>query len=175
MFKGYVVFTKPYLLIEDINKDHQPFYKEYEKEKVPSLYYNSPILCCPFLKNRRYRNIRNKKNKKGGYCENCFMKYVNYDEHVRERIHREFAVDDKNYREIDELIKSFNIQTLEPELYCPVSPLMYKSASLPIFDNLENEHVLDTIVFTNADSDSSENLYKAVYKVENFINEYLNE
>ncbi|KRH92273.1 putative DNA replication protein kinase [Pseudoloma neurophilia] len=175
MLKRYVVFTKPYLLIEDINNTYQPFYKEYEKEKIPSLYLKSPILCCPFLKNKRFKSNKNRKTKNGGFCENCYVKYLNYDEHVKERNHREFALDSRNYKEIDEIIDSFNIQPFDPDLYCPVSPLMYKSASLPVFDTLENDKDLDTIVFTNVESETSENLYNAVYKVEHFLNEYLNE
>lgn len=156
-----------------MGNQYQPFYKEYEKEKIPSLYLKSPILCCPFLKNKRFKSSTKTKVKKSGFCENCYVKYVNYDEHVKERSHREFALNDKNYQEIDAIVDSF-VETFDPDLYCPVSPLLYKSSSLPVFDK-ENEANLDTLVFSNAISDESDNLYKAVYKVEHFINEYLNE
>ncbi|EPQ26058.1 uncharacterized protein PFL1_06267 [Pseudozyma flocculosa PF-1] len=42
--------------------------------------------------------------KRPGYCENCRIKYDNFDDHVISRKHRKFAVDDSNFVDIDQLI-----------------------------------------------------------------------
>ncbi|ELQ75120.1 Protein kinase essential for the initiation of DNA replication [Trachipleistophora hominis] len=184
MLKKYVIFSKPYILIEDIKGKHQPFYKEYDDDKVPCIDLRSPALCCPFLKNKRFKSTKRRKERKGGFCEICYQKYVSYDAHVRERSHREFALDSRNYKDIDDIIDSFAISNFDPDLYCPVSPLLRKSASLPIDLDEKGElmdweagKMLDTIVFTDmgGSDDEKDKLCKAVYKVENFINEYLNE
>ena len=38
------------------------------------------------------------------YCENCRVKYDHFDDHVVSNRHRNFACDDSNFKEIDELI-----------------------------------------------------------------------
>lgn len=175
MLKKYIIFSKPYILIEDLKGKYQPFYKEYDEEKVPRMNLSSPALCCPFLKNKRFKTSKKRKERKGGFCEICYQKYISYDFHVKERSHREFALDARNYKEIDEITDSFLISNFDPDLYCPVSPLLRKSSSLPTNNGLEvDNQFLDTIIFTDGGSDN-ERMCRAVYKVENFINEYLNE
>lgn len=43
-----------------------------------------------------------------GYCENCRVKYDNFDEHIRSNRHRNFACDDENFQDIDKLISILN-------------------------------------------------------------------
>ncbi|CDK27619.1 unnamed protein product [Kuraishia capsulata CBS 1993] len=39
-----------------------------------------------------------------GYCENCRVKYDDFEDHVYEPVHRDFAVNDYNFADIDDLI-----------------------------------------------------------------------
>lgn len=181
--RKYIIFSKPYILIEDARGRHQPFFKEYESDKIPQLNMQSPALCCPFLKNKRFKTSTKRKERKGGFCEVCYQKYVNYEQHVKERSHREFALDPKNYKEIDEIIESFATASVENELYYPVSPLLRKSGSLPVsFDEkreiraFKTTRTFDRMMFTEIGKSEGgkNNLYKAVHKVETFINDYLN-
>lgn len=110
--KGYIAFKKPYLLIEDSNAKFQPIYKEYEAE-IPAINLDSPELCCPFSAARRTGKNKKKSPIKSGYCEICYMKYEDYEEHIRLLEHRQYAEHDHNYRLIDVFIKEF----LEKELY----------------------------------------------------------
>lgn len=110
--KNYTTFKFPYLLIEDLKGKFQPMYKEYNKE-IPSIRLNSPALCCPFSNARRQNGQKKKPTVIPGYCEVCYCKFDNYEEHVSEKEHREFAADDFNYRSIDIFIK----EMLEQELY----------------------------------------------------------
>ncbi|RLV92946.1 DDK kinase regulatory subunit [Spathaspora sp. JA1] len=43
-----------------------------------------------------------------GYCENCRAKYDCFDDHIKSNRHRNFACDDSNFRDIDELIARLN-------------------------------------------------------------------
>lgn len=43
-----------------------------------------------------------------GYCENCRVKYDNFDDHIASNRHRNFACDDRNFRDIDDLIAILN-------------------------------------------------------------------
>lgn len=45
---------------------------------------------------------------KPGYCENCRVKYDSFDEHIVSNRHRNFACNDENFREIDDLIATLN-------------------------------------------------------------------
>lgn len=100
--KKYTIFKKPYILIEDLRRRHQSFYKEYE-DKKPRLSLESPVLGCPFVESKKAR-IAKKKETKSGMCEVCYAKYADYHAHVKELEHREFATDDRNYRDIDAII-----------------------------------------------------------------------
>lgn len=44
------------------------------------------------------------REKKPGYCENCRVKYEDFDDHIGSRRHRKFAKDDSNFSEIDGLL-----------------------------------------------------------------------
>ncbi|SGZ49803.1 CIC11C00000001889 [Sungouiella intermedia] len=48
------------------------------------------------------------KEYKPGYCENCRVKYDHFDDHIVSNRHRNFACNDKNFREIDDLIATLN-------------------------------------------------------------------
>ncbi|KAG7664905.1 DBF4 [[Candida] subhashii] len=43
-----------------------------------------------------------------GYCENCRVKYDCFDDHILSNRHRNFACDDDNFKDIDELIATLN-------------------------------------------------------------------
>ena len=97
--KNYKVFKNKYILIEDIKGTHQPFHKEYTKP--PQLSLNSKPLGCPFQENKKFKPSSKKRGPKSGFCEVCYNKFTDYDLHVREYEHREFARDSNNYKKID--------------------------------------------------------------------------
>lgn len=103
--KNYSTFKHPYVLIEDSKNKYQPFYKEYTKE-IPHINYESPALCCPFSSARRSTKPRKRAVVKSGYCEVCFIKFDNYDEHIETKEHREYANDEAHYQKIDQFIDS---------------------------------------------------------------------
>lgn len=43
-----------------------------------------------------------------GYCENCRIKYDHFDDHIVSNRHRNFACDDRNFRDIDSLVLRLN-------------------------------------------------------------------
>lgn len=45
---------------------------------------------------------------KPGYCENCRIKYDHFDDHINSNRHRNFAYDDRNFKDIDDLITVLN-------------------------------------------------------------------
>ncbi|GMF02310.1 unnamed protein product [[Candida] boidinii] len=45
---------------------------------------------------------------KAGYCENCRVKYDDFDDHILISKHRQFATDDSNFSDIDRLIDEVN-------------------------------------------------------------------
>ncbi|KAI5965080.1 DBF4 [Candida theae] len=55
-----------------------------------------------FLK--RKTSGRRDKESTPGYCENCRCKYDNFEDHIYSNRHRNFACDDRNFTDIDELI-----------------------------------------------------------------------
>lgn len=55
-----------------------------------------------FLK--RKTSERRDKESTPGYCENCRCKYDNFEDHIYSNRHRNFACDDRNFADIDELI-----------------------------------------------------------------------
>ncbi|KAI5970141.1 DBF4 [Candida margitis] len=55
-----------------------------------------------FLK--RKTSERRDKESTPGYCENCRCKYDNFEDHIYSNRHRNFACDDRNFVDIDELI-----------------------------------------------------------------------
>lgn len=44
------------------------------------------------------------KDMKPGYCENCRVKYNYFEDHINSNRHRNFASDDRNFKDIDRLI-----------------------------------------------------------------------
>jgi hypothetical protein len=104
--KNYQIFKRPYILIEDSRNKHQPFYKEYATANPPKLHLDSTILCCPFQVNKRYKPSSKKRQSREGFCEVCYIKFTDYEEHILEFEHREFARDSSNYRKLDLFIAS---------------------------------------------------------------------
>ncbi|KAI5949366.1 DBF4 [Candida jiufengensis] len=49
-------------------------------------------------------NAKREKESTPGYCENCRCKYDCFDDHINSNRHRNFACDDNQFQEIDELI-----------------------------------------------------------------------
>lgn len=45
-----------------------------------------------------------RREKKPGYCENCRIKYDDFDEHITGRKHRKFAEDSSHFTELDQLL-----------------------------------------------------------------------
>ncbi|CAJ2504955.1 Uu.00g123490.m01.CDS01 [Anthostomella pinea] len=45
-----------------------------------------------------------KRDLKPGYCENCAVKYADFDEHIDSNKHRKFADNDDNWLELDDLL-----------------------------------------------------------------------
>ncbi|KAK1349867.1 DBF zinc finger domain-containing protein [Hamiltosporidium tvaerminnensis] len=189
--KKYQIFKSPYILIEDIKGKCQPFYKEYTGVVAPVLNLSSPPMCCPFLENKKFKSsVKRKKAPKQGFCEICYTKYSDYELHVKEQEHRDFAVDDENYREIDELISQIDdgyLEFLDTENdNIPVSPLWRKTpgssldnftASLSLLDTETEKENIDTLVFSKPSENEiyGENyLDRIVPDVDSFINEFLN-
>lgn len=48
------------------------------------------------------------REQKPGYCENCRVKYDNFEDHINSNRHRNFACNDENFKDIDELIATLN-------------------------------------------------------------------
>ncbi|EDK46964.1 conserved hypothetical protein [Lodderomyces elongisporus NRRL YB-4239] len=53
---------------------------------------------------KRKMTERKEKETNPGYCENCRVKYDHFDDHIHSNRHRNFACDDRNFKDIDELI-----------------------------------------------------------------------
>ncbi|RVD91337.1 DNA replication kinase [Tubulinosema ratisbonensis] len=102
--KKYIIFKNPYILIEDLRRKYKPFFKEYLKDK-PTLNLNSYPLNCPFVPG----TLKYNKNKtRQGVCEVCYEKFNDYFQHINTKEHRDFAVDDRNFHELDLFIASLN-------------------------------------------------------------------
>lgn len=61
-----------------------------------------------FMKRQKQFDNPPEKESKPGYCENCRIKYDNFDDHINSGRHRRFALDDSNFKEIDNLIRTVN-------------------------------------------------------------------
>ncbi|KAG7196053.1 uncharacterized protein KQ657_000062 [Scheffersomyces spartinae] len=48
------------------------------------------------------------RDSKPGYCENCRVKYDCFADHIKSNRHRNFACDDRNFKDIDKLIRILN-------------------------------------------------------------------
>lgn len=59
---------------------------------------------------------RPKQELKPGYCENCRVKYSDFSEHIETDKHRDFAENDDNFKQIDELIKDIKSPTYNSKL-----------------------------------------------------------
>jgi hypothetical protein len=123
--KNYQIFRKPYILVEDSRNKCQPFYKEYAGGSPPRLHLDSPILCCPFQTNKRHKPSARKRQSREGFCEVCYTKFTDYEEHILEFEHREFARDCSNYKKLDLLIAGIGFDEAdEPEDSTPQSPTL---------------------------------------------------
>ncbi|AFM98354.1 putative DNA replication protein kinase [Encephalitozoon hellem ATCC 50504] len=121
--KSYKVFKKPYILIEDTKNKYQPFYKEYANSDAPKLHLDSPTLCCPFQAAKKYKQSGKRRHTREGFCEVCYVRFSNYEEHIKEFEHREFARDNSNYKKLDVFISTSAFENTGPsEEYVPQSP-----------------------------------------------------
>lgn len=50
-------------------------------------------------------DANNKNNNSIGYCENCRIRYLEFNKHIKEQKHREFATNQKNFVKIDSFIE----------------------------------------------------------------------
>ncbi|CAD26653.1 hypothetical protein [Encephalitozoon cuniculi GB-M1] len=123
--KNYKVFKKPYILIEDCKNKYQPFYKEYANSEAPKLHLDSPTLCCPFQATKKYKQSGKRRHTREGFCEVCYVRFSNYEEHIKEFEHREFAKDNSNYKKLDTFISTSAFESASPpEEYTPQSPTL---------------------------------------------------
>ncbi|WUR02809.1 protein DBF4-like protein [Vairimorpha necatrix] len=149
--KNYKIFKKKYILIEDLQGSHQPFYKEYTTP--PKLSLSSKPLGCPYQENKKFKPSTKKKGPKAGFCEVCYTKFSDYDLHVREYEHREFAKDFNNYKKIDQFISSTKFINEEEELTS--SPLGRLTSSTQVCDY---DYAYDRILhFSRVSTDNSDN------------------
>lgn len=88
--------TSPFVALKD----------KIEKEDIKNLYKNQS------QQQQQTRNEKQKKDTKPGYCENCRVKYADFDDHCFSDIHRSFAKNDKNFVEIDRLIRSVKLRMI---------------------------------------------------------------
>lgn len=63
-----------------------------------------------FMKKQKHNIHDDAKDKdlKPGYCENCHVRYNNFQDHINSNRHRNFACDDRNFKDIDKLITTLN-------------------------------------------------------------------
>lgn len=67
-----------------------------------------------FMKKQKQKQSNNhhfekeQREMKPGYCENCRVKYDHFDDHILTNRHRNFACDNKNFKDIDDLIFTLN-------------------------------------------------------------------
>ncbi|KAK6090395.1 hypothetical protein P3W45_000492 [Vairimorpha bombi] len=150
--KNYKIFKNKYILIEDTQNIYQPFYKEYTK--CPELLLTSKPLGCPFQENKKFKPGSKKKGPKAGFCEVCYTRYSDYNHHVKEYEHREFAKDDNNYKKIDQFIAStkFDKYGCEPDYEISSSPLSRLTSSAMTCDY---EHTYDKILHISKVSSSN--------------------
>lgn len=152
--KNYKIFKNKYILIEDTQNTYQPFYKEYTK--APELSLTSKPLGCPFQENKKFKPSSKKKGPKAGFCEVCYSKFSDYDLHVREYEHREFAKGSNNYKKVDLFISTTNFQEEEEEEFeVSSSPLGKLTTSAQACDY---EHTYDKILhLSRVSTDNSDN------------------
>ncbi|KAK2744254.1 hypothetical protein FQN57_004339 [Myotisia sp. PD_48] len=55
-----------------------------------------------------------KREPKAGYCENCKEKFDDFEEHITTRKHRKFALNDKNFEQVDDCFKDLQRQKIPP-------------------------------------------------------------
>lgn len=60
-----------------------------------------------FIKKQKHKPTR-EHTLRPGYCENCRVKYDHFDDHIASNRHRNFACDDRNFKDIDDLIATLN-------------------------------------------------------------------
>ncbi|KAF9763595.1 Protein DBF4 like protein A [Nosema granulosis] len=164
--KNYKIFKSPYILIGDVKDRHQPFYKEYTKP--PRLFLNSPQLCCPFQENKRFKAGLSKKTKKPGFCEICYTKYADYNTHVLEYEHREFAKDKANFVGIDLFISRFEEE--ESPYTKAISPLSKITSSMNYFDSHGSELTYENILNISKVSTDNEDVEAEYVNITHFMN-----
>jgi regulatory subunit for Cdc7p protein kinase len=78
--------------------------------QVPSKNINNLKRRIIIKKQQELKQQTNSNKKKEeinpGYCENCRVKYDNFNSHIISNRHRNFATDDRNFKDIDDLINT---------------------------------------------------------------------
>lgn len=152
MSDRYVTFKSQYLLIEEIQEKHQPYFKEYSG-KTPTLNLSSKPLHCPFTTKVISKGTKIAKH---GYCENCCRKFDDYNQHIVEDEHREFARNDDHYKEVDDIIYDLNSTESSSDSERPMSPLCKIQESVESSDFDFTKDSLNCVVFEKEGEDGSE-------------------
>lgn len=165
--KKYQVFKNPYILIEDIKGIYKPYFKEYFSHDTPKLNLDSKPLHCPYT-SKKFVSTKKRKAFKQGYCETCYVKYDDYDMHVAEAEHREYARDESNYELVDSIINE-----IESDIR-PSSPLGKENSfnNTIFYDDILNEST-NTIVLEkdNIASGEFEGMVYGIDKLMDFLSE----
>lgn len=111
------VFQEPHIPRMTAHDDKGNLYGEIYDElraKCMRVLYNAKApLSVPPEYRRALRKMRagavvagaTAREAKGGYCENCRIKYDDFEVHINGKRHRRFARDDKNFEKLDELLE----------------------------------------------------------------------
>ncbi|KAG0438012.1 Protein DBF4 like protein B [Dictyocoela muelleri] len=172
--RKYQIFKNEYILIEDSNNDHQPFFKEYEKKWRSNFKENENFQKKVSIKKIKNSQKNERKTKKSGYCENCYSRYTDYYDHVNTLDHRQFALDKSNYIEIDNMISTFEDVK---KTFKVNSPTFRKTRGTQIdFDMSLNycndlKGSCDSIILSADSGDFNSD--EVVPDINNFINEFL--
>ncbi|KAJ5071926.1 protein dbf4 [Anaeramoeba ignava] len=106
---------KSFIYILDTGYICKPFYQEYEK--LPDIQQFLSKNSKPRDQNWTTQSLKNntkkirkkkKKIKGNGFCENCNSRFKNYDNHLINENHRNFARNQQNFTKIDELFERIN-------------------------------------------------------------------
>jgi len=118
--------SRPYISVEDMSGGFKRLVREFLPDKnnqpigIPKLHFNveypsvSPFLTTEeaalIWKRKEEKKTNNqdesKQSKKGGWCECCNLKFSDMDEHLSSLKHKQFALNEVNYKQVDSILAS---------------------------------------------------------------------